>query len=254
MPGRSAKLLVAGGILLSATLAAVPTRIAHAFILPAEAILSGMANRRAQLEFTTLIVEGFRTRNVQGGEQEQEKLWEAILPDKGHRAEITGPKGKQVVLTIGRKRFVYKEGERTPQVEKISGDVVATFLATVEKDPGGKRGSAFLDAQGIDSTIVSLARMNGRIAYVIGAKPWETTKPQLWIDKGYLAPIRLITVNPKTKSITDLKLLEYGSAQTGDWYPRKIELWRDGQLVETTTYTQASLNEPLDEALFRAPS
>ena len=93
-----------------------------------------------------------------------------------------------------------------------------------------------MSAYRIDTEVVSLGRRGKTVVYIIGAKPWEPDKPQLWVDKDLRAPIRLISLDPNNSSIVDVQLIGLGSAQTEEWFPRRIEVRRDGALVETTTY------------------
>jgi hypothetical protein len=221
---------------------------ARAYILPADAILGSVAKRRESLGFTSLVVEGFRRRG--SSDTAEDQVWEAILPGVGHRQEIRGVDGTTVVLTLGQKRWVFKEGER-PQGVKTKPSLVTSFLARTD---GKLEGRAFLSAYGIDSEVVSLSRIDKQIAFVIGAKPWEPDKAQLWIDKSFRVPVRLVEADPKTKETIDIQMTGYGSAQTGEWWPRVIEVRKNGQLVESTTYTEAKVNEPVDPALFKPPS
>jgi hypothetical protein len=93
----------------------------------------------------------------------------------------------------------------------------------------------------------SLARLGDRVAYVLGAPTRDPARPQLWIYKDNRAPARLIG-----QGGSDLRLLQYGDPAAGDWFPRVIELWQDGQLaarfevLETKGVRQASEDEDED--------
>ena len=222
---------------------------ALAYILPAESILSAVTRRRAEIGFETLVAEG----TYQRGDQPPIPIWEAIDASAAHRIERKGPE-TEVTLTVPGKRYQFKLGEKASQSAKYNGDLVFTFYANTDKEGGLQRALAFLQARGIDETVVTMARLDKRICYVIGAKPWETNKPQIWIDKKLYVPTRLIEVDKATGSVTDTRLIGIGSAGTGEWFPRRIEVWRDGKLVEATTYSSARLNEDISADLFRPPS
>jgi len=221
---------------------------AAAYIMPAEAILGSVARRREGLGFKSIIVEGIRKKGKEGPE---EPVWEAIIPGGVHRREIRGEGTTDVTLTAGTRRAVWREGEKA-QNTRIKPDPIIAFLAQTSMESRAE-GRALLEAYGIDSTEVSLSRLDRTIAYVIGAKPWELDKPQLWIDKSFRVPIRLIEIDPKTKDVTDTRYIGYGAAQTGEWWPRKIEVYKNGTLLEVTTYTDVQVNEPLDAGLFKPP-
>ena len=235
-------------VVVAAELAAGP---ALGYILPAEAIMAGVARRRSDIGFSSIVLEGKHKR----AEGTEEKVWEAIRVGKGHRVERKDAGGgTSVTLTLGQKRWTFKLGERPPAPERVNTDVLLGLVANTEKDPSGQRGLTLLKALGIDDTVVTMARLDKRIAYVIGAKPWELNKPQMWIDKELYVPVRVIQVDKKSGAVTDTRFLGIGSAVTGEWYPERIELWREGKLVESTTYSSVRLNEDVSEDLFRPPT
>jgi hypothetical protein len=204
--------------------------------------------RRAEIGYTTLIAEG----TYQRGDAPAMQVWEGLRANRAHRIERRDGTNTEVTLTIPGKHWRFKAGERAPAPARSAGDLMFTFFAHTERDNG--RTSAFLRAHDIDENVVSLSRLDHRVAYVIGAKPWETNKPQLWIDKELLAPIRLIDVEKSSGAVTDTRLLGVGSPVSGEWYPQKIEVWQNGKLVESTTYTKIRLNEEINEDLFKPPS
>lgn len=222
-------------------------QLAAAYILPSEAILGSVAKRREGLGFKSIVVTGTTRRGTDGPEL---LVWEAVVPGGAHRREVRGER-TEVTLTVGTRRWTWAEGEKV-QGTRIKPDPIVAFLAQTNAESRAE-GQALLEAYGIDGDVVSLSRLDRTIAYVIGAKPWEPDRPQLWIDKTFRLPIRLIEIDPKTQEVTDRRYLDYGAAQTGEWWPRKIELYKNGKLVESTTYTDVEVNEPLDKGLFSAP-
>lgn len=235
-------------VVVAAELAAGP---ALGYVLPAEAIMAGVARRRSEIGFSTIVVEG-RYKRAEGAE---ERVWEAIKPGKGHRIERKDAAGNtSVILTTNGKRWSFKVGERAAPPERVGTDVLFGLFGNTEKDGNGARGLSFVKGLGIDDSVVTMARLEKRIAYVIGAKPWEPNKPQLWVDKELDVPIRLVTVDKKSGAITDTRYLGVGSAVTGEWFPERIEVWRDGKLVESTTYVSVRLNEDVSDDLFRPPT
>jgi hypothetical protein len=154
-----------------------------------------------------------------------------------------------VTLTVGNRRWTFREGEKA-QTVKIRPSLIIAFLGNTER----AEAKQFISGYGIDGDVVSLSRLDDQIAYVIGAKPWELNKPQLWIDKNFRVPVRLIEVDSATKEVRDTRLLGFGSAMTGEWWPRQVQSYKNGELVETLTYTEVKVNEPVDPALFKPPS
>jgi outer membrane lipoprotein-sorting protein len=214
----------------------VAPSIAAAYMPAADGILSSVAARRARIGFSTIVAEG----HYEQGDQ-RVPVWEAIKAGKARRIEYRKPAGTEVVVTTNGRR------------NSALADLIMTFLARSDPDPGGRQGLLFLKRHKIDELEVSLSRQQKRISYVIGAKPWETEKPQLWIDKEMLVPARLITKDDDGATL-DIRLLDWGAGSTDEWYPRRIETYRNGQLAETYTYERAKLNEALAPSLFEPPS
>jgi hypothetical protein len=74
----------------------------------------------------------------------------------------------------------------------------------------------------------SLDRLNDRVVELIGAAPRQLDRPQLWLYKDSHAPARLIA--KRDGHAADLWLLEYGNPAAAEWFPRILELYRDGKL------------------------
>ena len=236
----------AGGVMAVALALGAP---ALAYILPADAILSKVGAHRAELSIDALLVEGTRTR----GDQTR-KVWWAFRTGKGHRLQVQGPDGTQVTLTVGDRTWQFALGAGGATPTRIKSDLFQDLLFPRSADPGGKRGEAFLGRNGIDASVVALSRHDGRIAYVIGAKPWEGNKPQLWIDKELKVPLRLVTVNAATNVVEELRLSGFGGELVDQWFPRRIERWENGALVEVTEVSAIEVNPELDKDLLAPPS
>ena len=70
-------------------------------------------------------------------------------------------------------------------------------------------------------------RLGDRVAVVVGAPPQKADRPQLWLYKDTYAPARLIA--RRDGHLEDLRLLEYGNPAAAEWFPRILELHRDGK-------------------------
>lgn len=70
-------------------------------------------------------------------------------------------------------------------------------------------------------------RLGDRVAFVVGAPPRQPDRPQLWLYKDTHAPARLIA--RRDGHLEDLRLLEYGNPAAAEWFPRILELFRDGK-------------------------
>ncbi len=223
--------------------------IAYAYILPADAILSSVSKRRANIAIETLVLEG----TMEVGPNAPHPIWEVLVPGKAHRVEHKLTDKTIVSTTVGARRWTHALGERAERPEIVTDDLFTTFLGASSADPGGKRGLAFCERLKIDTSVVSLSRLDKRVAFVIGAKPWETNKPQLWIDKRLRVPVRLIRVDG-SGNVIDQQLHGFGSPVTGEWYPRHYEVYENGTLKSRVTYDQVEVNVPVEPALLSPPS
>ncbi len=104
---------------------------------------------------------------------------------------------------------------------------------------------------GVDLTAgTALDRLGDRIAVVIGAPPRQLDRPQLWLYKDTHAPARLIA--RRDGHVEDLRLLEYGNPAAADWFPRILELYRDGkpsarfEVLETKGFRETGEEEDDD--------
>lgn len=223
--------------------------IAFAYILPAEAILGSVSKRRADIALQSLVVEG----RVEVGEGAPYPVWEALVPGKARRVEHKLEGRTEVVTTVGARQWRHALGEKAGRPDIIKDDLFLTFLGAAQSDPNGQRAVSFAERLKIDTSVVSLSRLDRRVAFVIGAKPWEPNKPQIWIDKRLRVPVRLVYVDG-SGNVVDQRLLGFGSAVTGEWYPRHFEVWKNGTLERRTTYDRVLVNEPVEPNLLAAPS
>jgi len=105
---------------------------------------------------------------------------------------------------------------------------------------------------GIDlNTRTALDRLNDVVVEVIGAGPRQLDRPQLWLYKDSHAPARLIA--KRDGHVEDLRLLEYGNPAAAEWFPRILELYRDGkpslrfEVLESKGFRAAAPEEQDDD-------
>jgi hypothetical protein len=93
-------------------------------------------------------------------------------------------------------------------------------------------------------------RLGDRVAIVVGAPPRQLDRPQLWLYKDTHAPARLVA--RRDGRLEDLRLLEYGNPAAAEWFPRILELYRDGkpsarfEVLETKGFRETSEDEDDD--------
>ncbi len=157
------------------------------------------------------------------------------------------------------------KNDQTLKIQVISGSQVLTIIdekisSTSEtgidhyKDIIFYRNRILLENRlktlGVDLSVSSLGRFNGKIVYIIGAKYPDNSKPQLWIDKETFRPIRLLIKNP-----TDLKtFLEFRYIiwqKNGKiWYPMQTNIFRQDYLIRAIKVNRVDVNPQFAEELF----
>ncbi len=231
--------------LLMTTALLIPAT-ASAYIDSSAVILEDAAQRRAAMNYETLVVRGRIVMPPEAAAPVVEELWSG----RGHRREIQTPDAFTSILTLGRKRWTGGP-QGLSEGASIKPDPIVVFLAAGGTDPGGRRGRALLEAHGIDASVVSLSRQQYRPCYVIGAQPSETDRPQLWVDKELLMPVRMVTQEDGQR--VERRWLDVDNPLTTPFFPKAYEERRGNVVTLRIEYTQARPNGDIDERRFRAP-
>ncbi len=191
----------------------------------------------------------------------------AVIEGAAERTWLSAPGRlrRELDLVKGHSTEVRGDGRLLTQVpgqadKKTNGslDVVAeimTAMSSQDAGPAAQRLIGSLKAQGINTEVVSYSRFDGRVAYLVGSKPWETDKPQLWLDKDLLVPLRFVTFqkdNGATVKI-DQRYLGWGSPVGGSWYPQVIETRRGDAVVRRSVTEDLERNVAVDGNLFAIP-
>lgn len=251
--GRPAALLV---LVLSALPAA-------AYLLPAQAIVKRLLQKREELGLGSFEVRG--TLSFLG--EAATRAAEAGLP------LVAGEATVPAFLTVkvpGRCRLEAVLADAAPaerpaatsragraaghrgldQVPSAAALVQAVCLLLGERPTGLEpelRTLAALQALGLQPAEVTLARQGGRVAYVIGGKARDE-KPLAWVDKQGFQPLRLS--GPLGGTRQEVRLVDWGSPTGGDLFPRAVEVWAGGQLMLRFTTEKVVANPKVPDAIF----
>lgn len=189
------------------------------------------------------------------GLRAEERTW---LRNRGDlRNELDLPAGTRVLLRTEKKKKV-QEVEGSEHIDGDFPDVVTHFLAggapLVERQLS-QRIVDDLRKWKVDLDRVSYGRFQGRVVYIIGAKSGELDKPQIWLDKDSLLLLRVIQLRPtpngEGKLRHDIHLSGYGSPEGGNWFPKVVEVWRNGELHKRSVTREVERNPNLSDDLFR---
>ena len=87
----------------------------------------------------------------------------------------------------------------------------------------------------------------GRPVYVIGAGKDEDNVNQLWVDKEYLYPVRMIKIDPQSRLEA---LFDDWKPMGGGWLETKCSFFVNGKLAQVETYHDYKTNVTLDDEIF----
>jgi outer membrane lipoprotein-sorting protein len=105
---------------------------------------------------------------------------------------------------------------------------------------------------GVDVTVSSLGRFQGKPAYVLGARYPDETAPQIWLDKDTFRPFRWIMTSKSEQNREnrlEVRYFEWQKVQNA-WYPMRIEFFMAGVLVREIHVQNISVNSSFSEELF----
>ena len=193
------------------------------------------------------------------GDDVAERAWLASPGSSGAsslRREIDQTAGLVVELRVDNKLITRTPGQ-PDKSQKAGVDVLADLIVAappVDAGMAADRLIVAMKALGVNTEVVSYARFDGRVAYLIGSKPWETDKPQVWFEKDTHLPLRLVTFQKGSDGGVvklDVRYLGWGSPVGGAWYPQTIEIWRGEKILRRAATQNIERNLPIDAALFR---
>ncbi len=234
---------------------------AWAYVLRSDAVVEKMSDRRMELQLHALRAQG--TLYLEG---EQAKKAASALGQQliGDRLQLSATIHYKMPGRCKVELESTPEGQR-PSVANVNGQLRAAGVDLVALDaiaryacpllymrggPDGEKSvNGFMRAQGIDPRVVKLGRANGGVAYVIGGKPRDTSKAQLWVDKDRFQPVRVVAPGASGGPI-EVRLVDYGSPVGGEWHPRVIEVRRGETNLGKFVAERVEPNPKIDAAVF----
>jgi hypothetical protein len=243
--------------LLAAAALAAAAIPALAYLLPPPAVLRHMGQKRESLALTSLEVLG----TLQAEGPTADRIHAAAGQPAGGsvnvparillripgrcRLEITGATPAESPTLVARDGRLEGGLESDPAAAGLI-HAVCTLLASSTAGDASATYAAALSRRGVALADETLGRFDGRIAYVIGGRPREP-KPLLYVDKDAFQPLRLVAA--EGGALQDVRLLGWGSAIGGDWFPRAVEVVQDDQLRLRFTTEKATANPKIAEGL-----
>lgn len=250
---------------------------AHAYIISTEQVLEAWSDRHLQHDIHDLTLH-LSTERVTQGDTVEQRLY--LKQPERMRLIDNNSEGNQSNVYIEREG-TYARG--VPPALKRGQGSAESLLAPLffpngkTSDEQARRFSQRLVKAGVRTNVISLSFFEDRPVYIIGAQPWETTKPQLWLDKDRLQPLRYIIVQ-RTPGTAPPNVVEtrfvYAAPATGeadkktkqeksekpeplsvhDAIPTALETYVNDVLVQRATITKREINRRLPETLFDFPA
>lgn len=108
--------------------------------------------------------------------------------------------------------------------------------------------AAALERTGVDTSVVSINRYGSEVVWVIGAKPWEEQRTQVWLTKSHFRPVRAIL--NQHGNILDWRFLGQQAFDDAPFLFSGLELWQNGRLIRKLEVTKFRMNKKLSKDLF----
>ncbi len=240
---------------------------AFGYVLPSGSILRHLAERRQDLQLSALRIEGVATFTG-GAAQEAASALGVTLPEGRPELSIDAA----VLMKLpGRCRIEASSVETGKSVAAIEAntrrrtegaalgalEVAAAHLCPLLAGRAGSTSEAraqlerHLSALKIDFKQTSLGRFGGQVAYVLGGT--DPTRPSFWVYKDSFQPARVRFVDPQGAA-WDVRFTDYTSPAAGEWFPRVLEVQKDGEPLFRFAVTAADSRVKLDDKLFAVQS
>lgn len=229
---------------------------ANAYLLPTGFLIRQMADRRLKSDVRDCVVQ--LTAEVDG---RQDPVEERIYVKSPERLRLERDLGDSEQVEVEREGHRAEgsanalKATRAPSTELLASLLVPRGHSAEEM---ASRTVSTLQDVGIDTKVVGITiygKDARETAYVIGAKPYETDKPQIWLDTNTFLPVRLVSfVDEGGKKVRyESRFFDYATG-SGDFFPRVIENYRAGKLVRRAEVNDVKVNQDLPETLFQVPA
>lgn len=185
------------------------------------------------------------TRTTKDTSEQRSRAY-ALLPGK-MRVEAM-PKSARTGTVRDRQRLaVFRRGRRVATTNRVD---LRTLLSYDVFAQASDTTIMWLDTARVRFGLVRRDRFDGRSVWVVGAEKDDLTSSQFWVDADEWRVVRVIQREPRTPSvISDVRFVEYTEFLDVP-VPTRIEIWRDGQLVETQELSEFAVNPTLPRSAF----
>jgi len=211
-------------------------RNGHAYIMPAEQLLDLMSSRFSRFH-TVLLTQSTRLMTTEQDEDQaitfEEKVW---IKSPGFYGSLVVPE------IVGQ--------DMSPEdIQTLRLDIDSAYRKLLVANTPNNL-ATYLMEWDIDLETVSFTRLNGVIAFCIGAAP--RVGPRLLIEKERFLPLLLNykTVFGAQTRMIEVRFKDYRKVRNG-WFPFTIEYFLDGEPAETYLILDADFNVSLPLGLIK---
>jgi|GEM_PF-3187132 len=155
------------------------------------------------------------------------------------------------VNTVKESVLYKNEGATKSNPATLSGDrrhLIHNLFAALNK---GKKAEGLLKEFGIDRKTSAFDRFEGQVCYIFGATEGETDKPQLWLEKDGMWPVKMQVFHGKER--IELRFSQWQHPLMKGLFPRRIELYINNKLREVQTVSDIKTFVAQDPARFVSP-
>jgi hypothetical protein len=218
--------------------------LAASYVLPAWSVFKRVANERDRVSIVALKADGQLTASAEvakdvagqlgsawtSGDLVLTATWSMKLPGRC-RLDVSSPDSSKALAFVWANGKARSEGGEWPAAQVAVAEA-CQFLALHSAADGESHGQLekHVAALKVDTKQTSLGRLGNEVATVVGDR--AANAPQVWISKGQTPtegfdPVRVRFTDEKGAQ-WDVKLIDYASPATADWFPRIIEVSKDG--------------------------
>jgi hypothetical protein len=174
---------------------------------------------------------------------------ERVYFKRGYNFRREASQGEKSIVEIMGK------GNVVSRVSDFPAEVFPEFMQlyyTLHEPDKGPKGSAVLlaalERTGVDTSVISINRQDAAIVWVIGAKPWEPNKTQVWLTKDYFRPVKIILNNGR--DVLDWRFMGEQRFDDLPFLFSGLELRWNGRLLRKLDVTEFKMNQKLSKDLF----
>ena len=220
---------------------------AHAYVLQGPHILRLMAQKLGKPKSLLVYQKLILRDNESQGNPVEFKETVRYLFSRTFRSDISSEEVEKIHVISEGKVLKVIDGKATSESENGFDRYKDLLLYRHRKLLEEK-----LPGFGVDVTVSSFGRFQGKPVYVVGARYPDETVPQVWVDKDTFRPLRWIVTagdGENDSASLEIRYLEWWK-KGKTWYPRRIEFYHDEILIREIQVDNIIVNPYFSEGLF----